>query len=70
MKVLHLAAYGSHRYCQVGTFLKNPKYPIFVVSSGDHLTVLFGSDRSLVQRSFEERLMDQVRLLLVRCLFC
>jgi hypothetical protein len=45
----------------VGTFLKSPRYPIFVVSSGDHLTVLFCADRSLVRLSYHERLRDQAQ---------
>ena len=26
------------RYCEVGTYLKNPKYPVWVLGSETHLT--------------------------------
>ncbi len=37
------------RYCEVGSFLKNPKYPVFVLGSETHLTVLFSWDMDLVK---------------------
>lgn len=36
------------RYCEVGSFLKNPKYPVWVVGSETHLTVLFSTNMNLV----------------------
>ena len=45
----------------MGTFLKSPRFPIFVVSSGEHLTVLFGAELGLVRQSKQERLRDLVR---------
>lgn len=36
------------RYCTVGSFYKNPKYPIWVLASETHLTVLFSNEKSLV----------------------
>jgi len=36
------------RYCQVGTYLKNPCNPIWVLGSDTHLTVLFSFDQNLV----------------------
>jgi ubiquitin carboxyl-terminal hydrolase MINDY-3/4 len=36
------------RYCTVGSFYKNPKYPIWVLGSETHLTVLFSNEKSLV----------------------
>lgn len=36
------------RYCTVGSFYKNPKYPIWVVGSETHLTVIFSNEKSLV----------------------
>merc|ERR1711916_271027 len=39
--------YGSH---QVGNNLKNPEYPIWVVVSESHYTVLFSTDRDLLTR--------------------
>lgn len=36
------------RYCEVGWYLKNPLYPIWLLGSETHLTVLFSKERSLV----------------------
>lgn len=36
------------RYCTVGSFMKNPKNPIWVIGSETHLTVLFSNEKSLV----------------------
>ncbi|CAL1526448.1 unnamed protein product [Lymnaea stagnalis] len=36
------------RYCEVGWFYKNPKYPVWILGSETHLTVLFSSAESLV----------------------
>lgn len=36
------------RYCEVGTFLKSPSHPIWVLGSDTHLTVLFSTEKRLV----------------------
>lgn len=36
------------RYCEVGTFLKSPLHPIWVLGSETHLTVLFSTEKRLV----------------------
>ncbi|XP_046613565.1 ubiquitin carboxyl-terminal hydrolase MINDY-3 homolog isoform X1 [Neodiprion virginianus] len=46
------------RYCEVGTFLKAPSHPIWVLGSDTHLTVLFSSERRLVS---PETPADQAR---------
>ncbi|XP_075067960.1 ubiquitin carboxyl-terminal hydrolase MINDY-3 isoform X2 [Mixophyes fleayi] len=38
----------SLRYCKVGTFLKSPKFPIWVIGSETHLTVFFTKEMTLV----------------------
>jgi len=38
------------RYCQVGTYLKNPCNPVWVLGSDTHLTVLFSFDQNLVSK--------------------
>jgi hypothetical protein len=38
----------SLRYLEVGFFLKNPRYPIWVLGSETHLTVLFSLNTELV----------------------
>lgn len=35
------------RYCKVGDFLKCPEYPIWIVGSESHLSLLFSPERSL-----------------------
>lgn len=36
------------RYCEVGWYLKNPHYPVWLVGSETHLTVLFSKEPHLV----------------------
>nr|CAB3263841.1 protein FAM188A [Phallusia mammillata] len=36
------------RYCTVGTYLKRPKYPVWLLGSETHLSVLFSRECSLV----------------------
>lgn len=43
-----LALLEHLRYCEVGSFFKNPKHPVWVVGSETHLTVLFSWEKSLV----------------------
>ncbi|KAK7110059.1 ubiquitin carboxyl-terminal hydrolase MINDY-3-like [Littorina saxatilis] len=38
------------RYCEVGWYLKNPQYPIWLLGSETHLTVLFSPEKNLVVR--------------------
>jgi hypothetical protein len=45
------------RYCEVGWFMKNPQYPIWVLGSETHLTVLFSQDRSLVGDENQETIV-------------
>jgi len=35
------------RYCKVGDFLKCPEYPIWIIGSESHLSLLFSTERSL-----------------------
>ncbi|XP_048579298.1 ubiquitin carboxyl-terminal hydrolase MINDY-3 [Nematostella vectensis] len=37
----------AHRYCEVGSFLKGPEYPIWLLGSETHLSVLFSTERDL-----------------------
>lgn len=36
------------RYCEVGWYLKNPEFPVWLLGSETHLTVLFSIERTLV----------------------
>ncbi|KAL7976574.1 ubiquitin carboxyl-terminal hydrolase MINDY-3 isoform X1 [Crotalus tigris] len=38
----------SLRYCKVGSYLKSPKFPIWILGSETHLTVFFAKDLGLV----------------------
>ncbi|VEL40650.1 unnamed protein product [Protopolystoma xenopodis] len=40
----------SLKYCEVGWYLKNPAYPVWVLSSETHLTVLASTEPNLVYR--------------------
>ncbi|KAH8877218.1 Ubiquitin carboxyl-terminal hydrolase MINDY-3 [Schistosoma japonicum] len=41
------------RYCEVGWFLKNPYYPVWILGSETHLTVLASPDMSLVSKNLK-----------------
>ncbi|CAK9834213.1 Ubiquitin carboxyl-terminal hydrolase MINDY-3 homolog [Anthophora retusa] len=43
-----LALLEHLRYCEVGTFLKSPSHPIWVLGSETHLSVLFSTEKRLV----------------------
>ncbi|OWF51042.1 hypothetical protein KP79_PYT19576 [Mizuhopecten yessoensis] len=38
------------RYCKVGWYLKNPRYPLWLLGSETHLTVMFSKEENLVVR--------------------
>lgn len=42
----YLTQLEALRYCQVGSYLKIPVYPIWVIGSQSHFTVFFSLDRS------------------------
>ncbi|CAG0916953.1 unnamed protein product [Notodromas monacha] len=46
-KVGFLTTLEHHRYCEVGSYLKNPLYPVWLLGSETHLTVLFSFDSGL-----------------------
>lgn len=48
------------RYITVGTLYKNPKYPIWVLGSETHMTVLFSLDDRLVKQEDGESTIAQV----------
>lgn len=43
-----LALLEHLRYCEVGTFLKSPSHPVWVLGSETHLSVLFSTEKRLV----------------------
>ncbi|CAH8549538.1 unnamed protein product [Schistosoma haematobium] len=44
------------RYCEVGWFLKNPYYPVWILGSETHLTVLASPDMSLVSKNVKSEI--------------
>ncbi|KAI8489950.1 PREDICTED: ubiquitin carboxyl-terminal hydrolase FAM188A-like [Branchiostoma belcheri] len=47
-KVGFLTLLEHLRYCEVGSYLKNPEFPIWILGSETHLTVLFSKEMTLV----------------------
>jgi ubiquitin carboxyl-terminal hydrolase MINDY-3/4 len=45
-----LTLFEHYGYFEVGTNLKNPKIPIFIVCSESHYSVLFGFDMDIIQK--------------------
>jgi hypothetical protein len=56
----YLTQLEALRYCSVGDFYKSPKYPIWLVGSTSHFTVLFGPSESL-EESESMKLLEKCR---------
>jgi hypothetical protein len=56
----YLSQLEALRYCQVGEFYKNPRYPIWVVGSTSHFSVLFGGEEAL-RESQSDKLLERCR---------
>jgi hypothetical protein len=56
----YLTQLESLRYCEVGGYYKNPRFPIWVVGSTSHFTVLFG-DGSCLKESKSDALLEKCR---------
>jgi len=52
----YLSQLESLRYCEVGGYYKAPKYPIWVVGSTSHFSVLFGEENCLKESKSDELL--------------
>lgn len=57
----YLSQLEALRLCQVGSFYKKPVYPVWVVGSASHFTVLFSTDMRVNQESQEEELLSKVQ---------
>ena len=57
----YLTYLESLRYCQAGDFYKVPTYPIWVVGSTSHFTVLFALDRRVNEETESEKLLSLAR---------
>jgi Domain of unknown function (DUF4205) len=56
----YLSQLEAMRYCEVGGYYKSPLYPIWVVGSQSHFTVLFGGPAALSE-SKSDMLLDECR---------
>ena len=56
----YLSILESLRYCEVGGYYKCPLFPIWVVGSTSHFTVLFG-DETCLKESKSDMLLEQCR---------
>ncbi|RHY67793.1 hypothetical protein DYB30_008155 [Aphanomyces astaci] len=60
-QVGYLTHLEALRYCTVGTFLKSPIFPVWVLGSTSHFTVLFATDASLCTESASDALLATVQ---------
>jgi ubiquitin carboxyl-terminal hydrolase MINDY-3/4 len=49
------------RYLEVGGNYKRPRFPIWIIGSTSHFTVLFGSEATAIQESSSDALLEKVR---------
>ena len=56
----YLTQLEALRYCQVGDYYKSPRFPVWVVGSTSHFTVLF-SDSSSLQETESDKLLERCR---------
>ena len=54
----YLTHLESLRYCQAGDFYKVPIFPVWVIGSSSHFTVLFALDRRVNDETESERLLS------------
>lgn len=53
----YLTLLEALRYVQVGSFYKFPKYPIWVIASSTHFTLLFGTSIDILKESTSDKLL-------------
>ena len=56
----YLTQLESHRYCEVGGYYKSPTFPIWLVGSTGHFSVLFGDSRCMIESS-SDKLLEKCR---------
>ena len=57
----YLTQLEALRYCQVGSFFKSPQFPIWIVGSQSHFSVLFSTNYDLFKESSSHALLDTCR---------
>jgi hypothetical protein len=60
-RIGYLTHLEALRYCQVGSFFKSPQYPIWVIGSSSHFTVLFALDQSICQESASHMMLQRLQ---------
>ena len=56
----YLSQLESLRYCEVGSFYKFPIFPVWIVASTNHFSVVFGDSRCL-QESKSDQILERCR---------
>ncbi len=56
----YLSQLEALRYLEVGTHYKRPRFPIWIIGSSSHFSVLFG-DEAAIQESASDVLLEKVR---------
>ena len=56
----YLTQLEAMRYLEVGGFYKSPRFPVWVIGSSSHFTVMFG-DASALKESASDALLEKVR---------
>ncbi|CAB9503916.1 terminal hydrolase MINDY-3 [Seminavis robusta] len=59
-RIGYLSQLESLRYCEVGGYYKSPKFPIWVIGSTSHFSILFGDAVSL-KESESDQLLEKCR---------
>jgi hypothetical protein len=60
-RIGYLTHLEALQLCQVGSFLKIPELPVWVVGSTSHFTVLFCTDRQINEESESDKLQTRVQ---------
>eukprot|EP00984_Skeletonema_dohrnii_P004924 scaffold1735_cov99-Skeletonema_dohrnii-CCMP3373.AAC.3 len=56
----YLSQLESLRYCEVGSYYKSPMFPVWIVASTNHFSVVFGDSKCL-QESKSDQLLERCR---------
>jgi hypothetical protein len=57
----YLTQLEALRYCQVGSYFKSPQYPIWIIGSQSHFSVLFATSYEPFKENTCHVLLDQCR---------
>lgn len=52
--------FSCYWHFQVGSYLKNPKYPLWIVCSESHFSVLFSNDMNLTRKQLSDGPMPKI----------